>query len=453
MGKLRSADHADASQWCLIGELLQCWSIVDRDTARELFARGAVPAASVIAGLLHASRMDILESDEELFEAASDAILTGTWVGHNRGGSLLQRLARAFERMLLGNPHPRYAGVRRVSLLEYWNEVDGADEEASQPSYTAAACCARVLEEFTEAAKRPIGDWSTSIEPWTPVIHQGIEEFGERPVLFELANVAAGIRSREEKCPDSPDLFDARRPLVRRARYARLRAGSQRWWSSQLQSATSANEVQLALLVFATWAGGRTIEGLAEEFNRLVLSLGTSGWNRLHSSLRNAVEVNSSRSWIKRLTIRVSELPASLSVRTVALIAERCTPATRVELCERYLSDYKGDDPTVSALRADVEFRRALRDESRWSQAIESLRTSYSLGAPIGSTFFPYRRRHSILPEEVAREIVDNPLDFPAALVHLAETRCRQLDAARIVPVGRVATKEGWFAEQVTGDA
>lgn len=453
MGKLQSADHANASQWCLIGEMLQCWSIVDRDTTRELFDRGGVPAASVIAGLLHASRMDILESDEELFEGAIDAILTGTWVGHTRGGSLLQRFANALERMFLGNPHPRYARVGRVSLLEYWSDVDGPDEEVSWPSYSAATRCGRVVEAFTKAAERPIGEWSTSIEPWTPIVHRGMEEFGERPVLVELANVAAGIRSREEKCPDSPDLFDVRRPLVRRARYARLRAGSQKWWLSQLQSATSANEVQLALLVFATWAGGRTIEGLAEEFDGLVLSLETSEWNRLHSSLHNAIEVNSRRPWIKRLTIRVSELPPSLSVRTVALIAERCTPATRVELCQRYLSEYKGDDPNVSALRADVEFRRALRDELRWPQAIESLRTSYSLGASTGSTFFPYRRRHSILPEEVARKIVDNPLEFPAALVHLAETRCRQLDAVRILPVGRVATEAGWFTDQVTGDS
>ena len=79
------------------------------------------------------------------------------------------------------------------------------------------------------------------------VVQQGISEFGERQRFTELANLAAGIRSKEEQCLDSPDLFDVDRPMVRRARYARLRAGSRKWWSKQLQSATNANELWMSL--------------------------------------------------------------------------------------------------------------------------------------------------------------------------------------------------------------
>ena len=46
----------------------------------------------MIAGLLDANRMDILESTEELFEAAVEAVLAGERVGRSRGGSLLHRL-------------------------------------------------------------------------------------------------------------------------------------------------------------------------------------------------------------------------------------------------------------------------------------------------------------------------------------------------------------------------
>ena len=199
--------------------------------------------------------------------------------------------------------------------------------------------------------------------------------------------------------------------------------------------------------MFATWAGARAIEELAEPFDKLLTSLGISEWHSLHSSLRMAMRVNSARSWIKPLGIRVSVLPSSLSVRTVALLSERCRQPNVDELYERYLTDYKDVDPIVSALRADIELRYALGDETKWSQAIESLRSSYRLGAPTSRALFRYLRLRTPLPDKVAREVVDRPLEFPSTLVRLAEARCRQLDATKIMPVGRVALDEGWFTD------
>ena len=97
---------------------------------------------------------------------------------------------------------------------------------------------------------RTLGEWNTSTAPWDQIVEQGVSEFGMRKRFVELANLAAGIRSRKEKCQDSPDLLDVVRPLVRRARYARLRAGSRMWWSKQLRSATSDDEVWMTLLFF-----------------------------------------------------------------------------------------------------------------------------------------------------------------------------------------------------------
>ena len=315
------------------------------------------------------------------------------------------------------------------------------------PPYTAAERCERVVRVFTNVAERPVEEWNVSIEPWEQVIQQGISEFGERPIFMKLAKLAAGVRSKEEKCQDSPDLFDSKRPMVRRARYARLRASSRKWWKEQLQSAANADQVRMALLLFTTWAGAGAIEELAKEFDKLVVSLETSEWQSLHSSLRVAVEVNSGRSWIKPLSIHASALPPSLSVWTVALLAERCTPAAANELYETYLTDYRGDDPIVLSLRVDVQVRRAIEDDRKWAQAIESLRSSYRLGAPTSRALSQHLRNIPTLPDAVAREVVDQPLEFPAPLLRVAEIHCRQLDAAKILPVGRVATNEGWFTD------
>ena len=450
--ELHSADQTQARRWCVLGGLLQCWSVIDLDTVKELLRRDDIPSSSVINGLVHANRADILESNESLFEDAVEAVLAGERVSRSHGGSLLQRLAWSVELTSLGGYNWRGAHLRQLSLLEFLSEFRGyevqSDEEYNTwPSYASAERCSRLVQAFTSAAERPLAEWRTSIEPWNRIVQQGISEFGERRRFVELANFAAGIRSTVEKCQDSPDLFDGGRPMVRRARYARLRAASRKWWSGQLQSASNAEELWMALLLFTTWAGTRTFEELAEEFDTLVGRLGTSEWYSLHSSLRSAVGVNSLRSWIKPLGIRVSALPPSLSARTAALLAERCTRATKDELYERYLTDYKGDDSIVVSLRADVQVRRAFEDKTKWSQAIEALRSSYRLGAPTSRVFSPHLRRNLTLPDTISREIVDQPLEFPTILVGIAEACCRQLDAARILPVGRVATDEGWFTD------
>ncbi len=447
--ELRSADETQTKHWCVLGEFLQCWSVVDLDTVSDLLSRKEVPSSSVITGLLHADRMDVFESVEELFEAAVDAVLAGERVRY-RGSSILQRLAWLIDRTSLGRHDPRAASATQISLREYLSRFrgyKGYEEDIASPSYPTAQRCARLVEAFTSAAELPLAEWNTSTAPWDRIVQQGISDFGVRPKFVELANLAAGIRSTEEKCQDSPDLFDAGRPMVRRARYARLRAGSRKWWSEQLRAANNADEVQMALLLFATWAGARTFEQLAQAFDKLVAGLSTSQWHSLYASLRRAVRVSPVRSWSKPLGIRVSALPPSLSARTVALLAERCTHATVDELYETYLTNYRGDDSIIVSLRADVQVRHALGDDTKWSQAIRSLRASYSLGVPTSRSFPPHMRRTFTLPNAVARQVVDEPLEFPAALVGVAEARCRQLDAASILPVGQVADDDGWFTE------
>ena len=448
--QLKSASGAQASQWCVIGDLLRCWSVIDLSTVRTLLDGEEVPSASVIAGLLHASRMDVLESDEELFGHAVEAVLAGERVGLSSDGSLLQQLAGSVERTSINRHYRWFSAGEQLSLLDFqsrFRAYEAFKSDISRPEYTAAKRCARIVRVYRREGERPVEEWNTSIEPWNRVVMQGISEFGERIVFTELANLAAGIQSKEAKCQDSSDLFDSHRPMVRRARYARLRAGSPKWWSRQIRSAANAYEVNLALLLFATWAGARTIEELAEEIDELVVSLETSEWRNLHSSLCTAVEVNSGRPWIRPLKVRAGALPSSLSVRTVALLAERCTPAIKEDLYERYLADYNGDESILVSLRAEIQIRRALRDNANWPQAVECLRASYSLGgaAHRGS---PMNLMHDLaLPEEVARQVVAQPLGLPAVLVRAAESRCHQLDSAKIMPVGRVAHDEGWFTD------
>ena len=448
--ELHLAEKADVRHWCAIGEYLQCWSVVDRDTVSELLGREEIPSQSVIAGLLRSGRMDVIESAEELFDAAVEAVLAGEWVGRSASGSALQRLAWSIMATVPGIYHLPTPFSGRVSLREFVTRFpfyEGYDEDVTWPRYGSAERSARLVQAFMSAAKRSIGEWNTSTDPWDRVVQQGIVEFGERRVFVELANIAGGIRSTAEMCEDSPDLFDSGRPLVRRARYARLRAGSRNWWSKQLRSASSPDQVWMALLLFASWAGPRTFAALAEAFDKLIITLDPSEWSNLYTALSRVVNINSGRPWIRPLGVRVDALPASLSVRTASLLASRCIPAATDELYERYLAEYEGDDFNVRSLRVEFEVRRAIENEAKWPQLVDLVRENYRLGVPLKRISLRRGRRNITLPDAVAREIVAHPLDFPADLVWVAAECCRRLDASKVLPVGRVATDEGWFVD------
>ena len=448
IGELRSADEAQAKRWCELGEYLQCWSGVDVGTVTELIGSKVVPKANVIAALLHANRMDVLESDGELFGSAVEAVLDDEIVGRSRGGSLLQKFANAVDLESYTTHHPKYFVVMRSGRVEYSIERRTHEEGAAWPIYLVAKRCARLVAAFTNAVERPIGEWISSIEPWDQIVEQGITEFGGRKRFVEIANLAAGIRSSQDKCLDSPDLFDGSRPMVRRVRYARLRAGSRNWWSRQFQSAKDASEIRMALMIFTTWAGARTVEALAAEIDNLIRGLEAPEWKTLQSSVRNAVAANSSRPWIKPLAIRVAQLPPTLSPRTAAIIADRCTQSAAESLYQRFLADYEGDDPIIFAKRVEFEVRHAIGERASWPQAIEGLKSSYLLGVSPRLDYFRLRTLRSTLPDAVAKEVVDRPIQFPAALVQVAEARYRQLATTKIVPVGSVAADERWFADE-----
>ena len=113
----------------------------------------------------------------------------------------------------------------------------------------------------------------------------------------------------------------------------------------------------------------------------------------------------------------------------------------------RYLSDYQGKDSCVLALCAEVQIHRAIENQIKWTQAIDSLRSSYNLGVSVSGVIFQrWGFGHAIkLTDAVAREVVAHPLEFPSILVRVAEAHCRQLDVEKIRPVGQVAAEEGWF--------
>ena len=449
LDNLLTASQEDVGRWCVLGNWMDGWEQVNRTQVEQLLQRPTIPAASVYQGLLLADRIDLLEGDEQMFHGAIDAMLRGDLVVGPGGGAILRRLSNALHQPILNVRASGYSDGRQSHWVDHrTTEYEIHGEDRAWPNYARVQQCSRVVQAFDEVAERPLEEWNGSLGPWEHIVGVGMQEFGTRQVFLNLANIGAGVRSRAEKCEDSPDLLDAGRPLVRRARFARLRSGSKSWWVKQLENAVSGEDRHMALLFFATWAGPRTIEQMACDLNELIGSLGESDWRRLLNSVRSAAEVNAHRPWIRPLAIDVHALPESLSPRTVVLLAERCTDKRKEQLCDRFLADYSGRDVDAWSLRADVDVMRAMADEEVWSAVLETVRLAYGQGARTDRLLgIGHRRRRWTLPEGAAREIVSDASSFPAGLVQAAEERCRHADAKRILPVGRVAERDEWFVD------
>ena len=221
--ELHLAEKADVRHWCAVGEYLQCWSVVDRDTVSKLLRAGGDSiterdcwTVALWSNGCHRKRGGVVRRRRRGCACGVKG-LAGRLLARP-----LQRLAWSIKGTVPGIYHLPTPFSGRVSLREFVTRFpfyEGYDEDVTWPRYGSAERCARLVQAFTSAAKRSIGEWNTSTDPWDRVVQQGIVEFGERRVFVELANIAGGIRSTAEMCEDSPDLVDSGRPLVRRARY------------------------------------------------------------------------------------------------------------------------------------------------------------------------------------------------------------------------------------------
>lgn len=442
---LLAAGEGDIRWWCDVGEHLRGWERISAEAVSKMLAANAIPRDRIIAGLLRADRIDLLHQDERLFEQALHAMLDGEWVPPFGEESILHAVAMTLHPGFLPNVRLRHMfgrypiddnGLRRMASLDPKDVWSG---------YSSARRAAEMVETLVSQAKGRGDWWDASIEPWDRVVETGRHGFGERTKFLEFACLGAGIRAKDQQCADYRELFDDARSLVKRARYARLRAGSRKWWSSQFDNVSGVQDVTLALLLFLSYAGSKTVGALVDKVDALVDTLSESDWHRLHSLVESTALFNANREWLRPLNPNVNQLPETLSERTVVLLALRCSTSNQKDLYRRFIEGKSTHDQLVANFRGEIEVILAVSDKSRWPVAIEVLGDNYRMGVAPDREVRSLWMQESRLPEDVARVVMERASDFPSSLVRVAEARCRQLNAGSIVPVGRTAAEEAWF--------
>jgi hypothetical protein len=226
-------------------------------------------------------------------------------------------------------------------------------------------------------------------------------------------------------------------------RYARLRSTSGNWWASRLKSATSVRDHMLLSLVFLTWGAPQTIMNLLEPLEESLGSLTEADWRRLFHSVRFAASWLRSGGW----NLDDKDIPTRLTVRLACLVLDRMKQPRAGQFYKRHLSGITDDHIVLEFAQGEALDVENI-GKPHWNPNLELVRKFYE----IGQTFEPkaarrYRKWESgeDIPLQLALQVTSNAAAYPGFLVSMAEDRCRQDIAHKIVPVADLAKGENWF--------
>lgn len=311
--------------------------------------------------------------------------------------------------------------------------------------------CKNFIKIAKEEQKKPIKHWKTKLIPWDNIIEKGRKDFGDRWIFVQLANVAASIKSKKIKCNGYSDLFDDKKSLCKRVRYARLRAGSYLWWKNQFNNTSTSDQILLALLVCLTWAGPATILKLLETIDGFLKNLKDDEYSLLFNALERANKGISPKSNYKYSSFKHIIREKGISIRLILLISLKLNDRGRQSLYNDNFSEYQGRDNYILEFCMENAIKE-LNELKNIDKNLALIKHCYKENLNPEFKEVPYLfgifRSNKTIPLKYAIKIMKDSVNYPLSLLEIAESVCRNDVARNAIPVREIANKERWF-EQV----
>lgn len=448
-------DTEDRLRWLNIGLHLELLPQITLGQIQNLMEDAPV-AVQRLSVLLRSRRFDYCSSSEEIFNATLAGILDGHIVGsrQRRPDSVLDLICHVMDPVrysfAFGMRHP-------ISLQEDWSrsysevfEKLATDQIRGVPIYSKSRQCLELAEVAITQANRATEEWASDLTPWDNLVEKSRSLWGDAWATYQLANVAAGIKSSKATCVDTPDLFDKSKSLCRRARYARLRSGLGHWWRKQSETITNSSERMFLSLLLLSWASPITLQSNTGLLDELLEALSEKEWHLLISSIKKCMPTtnhgNTNSGLIK---FNFNQLPAKLTSRTAVALALRGKQEQTGTFYQKYLSKYDGSEHTILEFcqKEALDLNNIM--SPTWNPNLDIISRSYLKGIIFAPYAFQQMVRHPHMdkfPIEVAEQIVSHANKYPGHLVAFAESICRQVVASKIIPVGEIAERDQWFS-------
>lgn len=148
----------------------------------------------------------------------------------------------------------------------------------------------------------------------------------------------------------------------------------------------------------------------------------------------------------KAINVRAEVLTDDVSARFATILMRRLKPASQKLVWNRYLRDYCGEDHVIWDTTCSYAIQRAKGNEGRWSSAMDMVKTALSKGSP----YYAYEGSAEFsgegIPNNVAKRICMELEEYPLSIVGAAATTLRRVGGLEVVPVGKIAERDSWFA-------
>lgn len=433
--------HSERTRWLDIGVNL---GYVGQAGVCELDAlyNGHSIGEDEIQGLLRSGKASWLESSGARFSQALAAIARTTmWLGGSKNRHLLEALTTLLDPEIYSYLFSQPEGMSALEAIRSavpWKVGDFESLATPRSEETAAGW--RIYDSLTNELAKPVSSWATQIGPWSTIVEPLRDLVGDRGVPLFLSAIAANIRSPQEQCVDSNALLDRTKPLARRVRYARMRAGQSAWWQKQLVAAKSSEDIELILTVITMWASTSTIAACMKPLEDAVASLPLAAWVRVNLDVASMFGV------VKRYSSSAGQgvvfdgpLP---SARLGTLLVWRTSNRTRKYLYEKVFGPYVGNEYPTLCVQMTLAIGEVAQGGTVAENALANVERAYVNGASSGYGWSHPERQ---MAPDIARHILSRPDKMPSNLLSAAEDCLRSAVGKSAVPVLQTARTHRWF--------
>lgn len=309
-----------------------------------------------------------------------------------------------------------------------------ANQEPSPNIYS------KIIHSLSTLYETKLCDIRTELATWSATIELFKEAWGDSKTLNSIAiNIFSFL---------DVSLIDRHSPinsqLLRRTLTTKENINNISWLKESLNENTNHFNDDLFLIQSTlSWSSVSTILSLSTTLSTIIDGVEDETWATLVGILgtrRYTLKEPESYETCANIT-----LPLNISKRLASLLILVVDEESKFVLWDKYLKSYDGDDVFVIEAMLAGAVDAAWENPSYWEFSLALIKSAYS--KDIG-----YHLQHSrkydedpVLPLKLAREICENPQNYPFMVVSTAETTLLANIGEAIVPVGKTAYINEWF--------
>lgn len=290
--------------------------------------------------------------------------------------------------------------------------------------------------------------WNQSFEPWEIIIEKGSSIFGERCAFYNIVSIGASIKIDPDGISDLDSLFDQEKPLIKRARFARLKSKNMTWWKTQFNNIQTTNNAYFYLIMIITWASTSTISKLINQISQCIEKLNDEEFYTLYLNLKKICNINMQNAHYKNYE-NIDITHYRLNTKLLKILAIKLKGKNLIDFRDHYLKDYNGSDIDIFSMLEETALDGIINAKDI-EKNLMIVKNCYTNGILSERRIYEFEimRQHygeSKLDPKYAKLILTEPSHYPRFLVQIAESSFKNQILKNIKSVKDIATEENWF--------